>query len=80
MDCINFVEFGEYTGEAIRLSNSSAEDQCYAKLFWQSAELVPPLESRLVSSSNVTQRLKSAPPVGTRKKIGAQFTTFDHIY
>ena len=42
-------------------SGSSAEDVSYAKTFWQSIQLHPPIESRLVSS-DIRQRLKVAPP------------------
>ena len=40
---------------------SSKEDISFAKTFWQSVQLFPPLESRLVSS-DIHQRLKRAPP------------------
>ena len=37
------------------------EDVNYAKTFWQSLQLLPPMESRLVSS-DIKQRLRKAPP------------------
>ena len=40
---------------------SSQEDISYATNFWQSIQLHPPMESRLVSS-DIKQRLKVAPP------------------
>lgn len=50
--------------ERIEFSGSSNEDISYAKTFWQSIQLQPPMESRLVSS-DIKQRLKKAP-------VGAQ--------
>ncbi|KAK2147190.1 hypothetical protein LSH36_564g00006 [Paralvinella palmiformis] len=41
--------------------DSRDDDIAYAKTFWQSMQLMPPMESRLVSS-NIRQRLKVAPP------------------
>lgn len=38
---------------------ASQEDVAYAKLFWNSLSLQPPIESRLVSS-DISQRLKVA--------------------
>uniref|UniRef100_W5LZ34 Cilia- and flagella-associated protein HOATZ n=1 Tax=Lepisosteus oculatus TaxID=7918 RepID=W5LZ34_LEPOC len=40
-------------------AGSSVEDVSYAKLFWSSASLNPPLESRLVSG-DTRQRLRTA--------------------
>ena len=42
---------------------SSPEDMAYAKTFWQSIQLLTPIESKLVSS-DIKQRLKRAPPGG----------------
>ena len=39
----------------------SQEEVNYAKTFWQSIQLLPPMESRLVSS-DIKQRLRRAPP------------------
>ncbi|KAK7105739.1 cilia- and flagella-associated protein HOATZ-like [Littorina saxatilis] len=39
----------------------SQEEVSYAKTFWQSFQLLPPMESRLVSS-DIKQRLRKAPP------------------
>ena len=39
----------------------SQEEVNYAKTFWQSLQLLPPMESRLVSS-DIKQRLRKAPP------------------
>ncbi|XP_077865572.1 cilia- and flagella-associated protein HOATZ-like [Saccoglossus kowalevskii] len=50
-------EFTEFVG-------SSSEDQAYAKVFWQSITLHPPIESRLVSG-DIRQRLPVAKPKGT---------------
>ncbi|KAK3107002.1 hypothetical protein FSP39_004723 [Pinctada imbricata] len=47
---------GQYT----EFSGSTADDISYAKTFWQSIQLQPPVESRLVSS-DIKQRLKVAP-------------------
>uniref|UniRef100_A0A4W3HN40 Cilia- and flagella-associated protein HOATZ n=1 Tax=Callorhinchus milii TaxID=7868 RepID=A0A4W3HN40_CALMI len=43
---------------------SPREDVAYAKVFWNSLSLQPPLESRLVSG-DITQRLRVAPAVGS---------------
>ncbi|PAA69810.1 hypothetical protein BOX15_Mlig031270g1, partial [Macrostomum lignano] len=45
----------------IRFDGSSAETVAYANTFWQSAQMVPTLESGL-SCPSVSQRLKRAPP------------------
>ncbi|XP_067910493.1 cilia- and flagella-associated protein HOATZ isoform X2 [Heterodontus francisci] len=42
-------------------TGSSPEDVAYAKVFWSSLSLQPPLESRLVSG-DIKQRLKVAQP------------------
>ncbi|XP_052061006.1 cilia- and flagella-associated protein HOATZ-like [Mytilus californianus] len=47
-------------GEVTEFSGSSEEDINYAKTFWQSVQLQPPVESRLVSS-DIKQRLRVAP-------------------
>lgn len=52
--------------EKTTFSDSSEEDIAYAKTFWQSVQLLPPMESRLVSS-DIKQRLKIAPPGGQRR-------------
>ena len=49
--------------DTIVFSGSSPEDNAYAKTFWQSVQLLPPMESRLVSS-HISQRLKTAPAFG----------------
>ncbi|XP_033756991.1 UPF0722 protein-like [Pecten maximus] len=46
--------------DSVEFSGSSSEDINYAKTFWQSVQLEPPAESRLVSS-DIKQRLKVAP-------------------
>ncbi|XP_051896016.1 cilia- and flagella-associated protein HOATZ [Pristis pectinata] len=46
-------------------AGSSQEDVAYAKVFWSSLSLQPPLESRLVSG-DIKQRLKVAPPAGSK--------------
>ncbi|XP_078282993.1 cilia- and flagella-associated protein HOATZ [Rhinoraja longicauda] len=46
-------------------AGSSPEDVAYAKVFWSSLSLQPPLESRLVSG-DIKQRLKAAPPAGCK--------------
>ncbi|XP_013394554.1 UPF0722 protein [Lingula anatina] len=51
------------SNEKTEFSGSSEEDKAYAKSFWQSIQLHPPIESRLVSS-DIRQRLKRAPPGG----------------
>ncbi|XP_074653093.1 cilia- and flagella-associated protein HOATZ-like [Tubulanus polymorphus] len=52
--------------ETTEFSGSSQEDVVHAKNFWQSLQLHPPMESRLVSS-DIRQRLKKA-PVGRQPK------------
>ena len=54
---------GEYT----EFSGSTEEDISFAKTFWQSVHLQPPVESRLVSS-DIKQRLRIAPS-GSQSKI-----------
>ena len=53
----------DYTNQNVftEFSGSSEEDVSYATNFWQSIQLHPPMESRLVSS-DIKQRLKVAPP------------------
>ena len=48
------------SSEKLHFSGSSQEDMGYAKTFWQSVQLLPPMESRLVSN-DISQRLKAAP-------------------
>ncbi|XP_041350550.1 cilia- and flagella-associated protein HOATZ-like [Gigantopelta aegis] len=50
--------------ERLTFSGSSEEDIAYAKTFWQSLHLLPPMESRLVSS-DIKQRLRIM-PIGYR--------------
>ena len=52
--------------EKTTFCDSSEEDIAYAKTFWQSVQLLPPMESRLVSS-DIKQRLKVAPPGSQRE-------------
>ena len=47
--------------EKMCFSDSPEEEIAYAKAFWQSVQLLPPMESRLVSK-DINQRLKAAPP------------------
>ena len=54
---IDYTKQNVYT----EFSGSSIEDISYATNFWQSIQLHPPMESRLVSS-DIKQRLKVAPP------------------
>ena len=49
------------SNEVIEFSGSSESDIANAKTFWKSVTLLPPMESRLVSS-DVRQRLKVAEP------------------
>ncbi len=56
------VEKGPSKEETVFIG-SSEEDKAYAKTFWQSIQLLPPMESRLVSS-DVKQRLRRAPESG----------------
>ena len=55
-----------YDNERMSFSGSSEDDMAYAKTFWQSVQLLPPMESRLVSC-DIKQRLKRA-PAGTQCK------------
>ena len=56
----------DISGEKTMFSGSSEEDMAYAKTFWQSVQLMPPMESRLVSC-DIKQRLKKAPPGSQRE-------------
>ncbi|XP_078540079.1 cilia- and flagella-associated protein HOATZ isoform X2 [Lissotriton helveticus] len=47
--------------EVMVFAGSSEVDVCYARIFWNSVTLQPPLESRLVSG-DIRQRLRAAPP------------------
>ena len=58
-------EFG-LSSEKTEFSGSSVEDVAYAKSFWQSVQLLPPMESRLVSST-IRQRLRTASSSSQRK-------------
>jgi hypothetical protein len=60
-------------GETTTFYGSSAEDVNYATNFWQSIQLHPPMESRLVSS-DIKQRLKVAPPSSQSKRTFLAFT------
>ncbi|OWF49479.1 UPF0722 protein-like [Mizuhopecten yessoensis] len=53
------VDLSKHT-DCVEFVGSSEEDINYAKTFWQSVQLEPPAESRLVSS-DIKQRLKVAP-------------------
>ncbi|XP_060576688.1 cilia- and flagella-associated protein HOATZ-like [Ruditapes philippinarum] len=55
-------------GETTTFYGSSAEDVSYATNFWQSIQLHPPMESRLVSS-DIKQRLKIAPPSSQARHV-----------
>lgn len=55
------------TGQFTEFSGSSPDDIAYAKTFWQSVQLQPPMESRLVSS-DIKQRLRIAPS-GTQSNL-----------
>ena len=59
----NMAAVIDYTNQNVftEFSGSSEEDVSYATNFWQSIQLHPPMESRLVSS-DIKQRLKIAPP------------------
>ena len=50
----------EKVKEQLFFHGSSEEDIAYAKTFWKSVQLLPPMESRLVSS-HISQRLRPAP-------------------
>ncbi|XP_023669347.1 cilia- and flagella-associated protein HOATZ isoform X2 [Paramormyrops kingsleyae] len=52
-------DFDELDAYFTVFAGSSIEDVTYAKVFWSSVTLQPPLESRLVSAS-ISQRLKVA--------------------
>ncbi|XP_048839102.1 cilia- and flagella-associated protein HOATZ isoform X1 [Brienomyrus brachyistius] len=52
-------DFDELDAFFTVFAGSSIEDVTYAKVFWSSVTLQPPLESRLVSAS-ISQRLKVA--------------------
>jgi len=56
------VDFGE-SRDRFDFIGSSEEDVAFAKTFWQTVQLFPPMESRLVSS-DIKQRLKIAPNCG----------------
>ena len=61
------VEIGP-SSQRTAFVGSSENDRAYAKTFWQSVQLLPPMESRLVSS-DIKQRLKVAPPGSQRKSL-----------
>ena len=52
-------DFGISSNKLV-FDDTSDENKAYAKTFWQSVQLLPPMESRLVSS-HMDQRLKVAP-------------------
>ncbi|KAK3601598.1 hypothetical protein CHS0354_027845 [Potamilus streckersoni] len=54
--------------EIVEFAGSSKEDINYATTFWQSIQLQPPMESRLVSS-DIKQRLKVAPPSSLARNV-----------
>ncbi|KAH3880350.1 cilia- and flagella-associated protein HOATZ-like [Dreissena polymorpha] len=54
--------------ETTTFYGSSEEDVSYANNFWQSIQLHPPMESRLVSS-DIKQRLKVAPPSSQARHV-----------
>ena len=62
------TEVVDLTNQQDRLAftGSSEEDIAYARTFWQSLHLLPPMESRLVSS-DIKQRLRVM-PIGYRCK------------
>ncbi|XP_025100414.1 UPF0722 protein-like [Pomacea canaliculata] len=47
--------------DRVEFTGCSEDEIGYAKTFWQSLQLLPPMESRLVSS-DIKQRLRKAPP------------------
>ncbi|KAJ8347551.1 hypothetical protein SKAU_G00261400 [Synaphobranchus kaupii] len=55
----NGLEHGDLDNYFTVFAGSSQEDVSYAKVFWSSVTLQPPLESRLVSA-DISQRLKVA--------------------
>ncbi|ESO89526.1 hypothetical protein LOTGIDRAFT_234335 [Lottia gigantea] len=63
--------------ERSEFSDSTEDDIACAKTFWQSVTLLPPMESRLVSS-DIKQRLRTAPPGGhtTARKSTAGNSTY----
>ena len=65
-----------FSSEKTIFQGSSAEDVTRAKSFWQSIQLHPPIESRLVSS-NIKQRLKIAPPGTQRNFFNYRPSTLD---
>ena len=71
----------DYTNQNVftEFSGSSEEDVSYATNFWQSIQLHPPMESRLVSS-DIKQRLKVAPPSSQgNMKLGTAFLANTHL-
>ncbi|KAL3852869.1 hypothetical protein ACJMK2_016478 [Sinanodonta woodiana] len=54
--------------EIVEFTGSSNEDINYATTFWQSIQLQPPMESRLVSS-DIKQRLKVAPASSLARNV-----------
>lgn len=59
MDDVNVQELAELEALYTIFVGSSPEDVSYAKTFWNSLALQPPVESRLVSA-DISQRLKVA--------------------
>lgn len=59
VDDINMQKLAELEAQYTIFVGSSHEDVSYAKTFWNSLALQPPIESRLVSA-DISQRLKVA--------------------
>lgn len=57
-------------------AGSSDVDVCYARIFWNSVALQPPLESRLVSG-DIRQRLRTAPPPAPQINVAPQLSPLD---
>ncbi|XP_078540078.1 cilia- and flagella-associated protein HOATZ isoform X1 [Lissotriton helveticus] len=62
--------------EVMVFAGSSEVDVCYARIFWNSVTLQPPLESRLVSG-DIRQRLRAAPPPAPQIIVAPQISPFD---
>ncbi|KAJ1189273.1 hypothetical protein NDU88_006022 [Pleurodeles waltl] len=62
--------------EVMVFAGSSEMDVCYARIFWNSVTLQPPLESRLVSG-DIRQRLRTAPPPAPQINVAPQLSPFD---
>lgn len=63
--------------DRVEFTGCSEDEIGYAKTFWQSLQLLPPMESRLVSS-DIKQRLRKAPPSRSQSESVGELFGFDN--